>query len=96
MLTLLNLVTFGNSAASPSSPPSPCVAFPYMNQYACAVDDCEVGSTRKACKNCTCGRAEAEQKVEIGPTTEQINNPQSACGSVCRILFDVNINCCVD
>ncbi|XP_062163289.1 anamorsin homolog [Alnus glutinosa] len=45
------------------------------------VDDCEVGSTRKACKNCTCGRAEAEQKVEIGPTTEQINNPQSACGS---------------
>ncbi|KAF9612554.1 hypothetical protein IFM89_002150 [Coptis chinensis] len=23
------------------------------------VDDCEVGSTRKACKNCSCGRAEA-------------------------------------
>ncbi|XP_041017252.1 anamorsin homolog isoform X2 [Juglans microcarpa x Juglans regia] len=45
------------------------------------VGDCEVGSTRKACKNCTCGRAEAEQKVQIGPTVEQINNPQSACGS---------------
>ncbi|KAH7692159.1 Anamorsin protein [Dioscorea alata] len=46
------------------------------------VGDCEVGSTRKACKNCTCGRAEAEKKVEkLGLTAEQINNPQSACGN---------------
>ncbi|KAJ0963918.1 hypothetical protein J5N97_029040 [Dioscorea zingiberensis] len=46
------------------------------------VGDCEVGSTRKACKNCTCGRAEAEEKVEkLGLTAEQINNPQSACGN---------------
>ena len=59
-----------------------------------AGDDCEVGSTRKACKNCTCGRAEAEEKVEkLGLTMDQLNNPQSACGNVCPIITYV---CCVD
>lgn len=46
------------------------------------VGDCEVGKTRKACKNCICGRAEEEAKVlKLGLTTDQINNPQSACGN---------------
>ncbi|XP_023527886.1 anamorsin homolog isoform X2 [Cucurbita pepo subsp. pepo] len=46
------------------------------------VGDCEVGSTRKACKNCSCGRAEAEEKVEkLELTPDLLENPQSACGS---------------
>ena len=38
---------------------------------------------KKACKNCTCGRAELEVKEqETKLTAAQINNPKSACGSV--------------
>lgn len=46
------------------------------------VGDCEVGSTRKACKNCICGRAEGTQKVEKLLTADLIDNAQSGgCGS---------------
>lgn len=48
-------------------------------------DDCEVGAggARKACKNCSCGRAEAEAKGEkVELTKEMLDNPQSSCGSV--------------
>ncbi|KAH9313794.1 hypothetical protein KI387_022421 [Taxus chinensis] len=46
-------------------------------------DDCEVGKAgRKACKNCTCGRAEMEEKQEkLQLTADQLSNPQSSCGN---------------
>ncbi|GFR45584.1 hypothetical protein Agub_g6978 [Astrephomene gubernaculifera] len=46
-------------------------------------DDCEVGASgRKACKNCTCGRAEAEAAGEgVKLTPEMLENPQSSCGN---------------
>lgn len=44
--------------------------------------DCEVGAGKKACKNCTCGRAEAEQAGEsVKLTPEMLENPTSSCGN---------------
>ncbi|EIE18569.1 DUF689-domain-containing protein [Coccomyxa subellipsoidea C-169] len=47
-----------------------------------AVGDCEAGASKKACADCSCGRAEAEAagiKAEL--TADMLKNPQSACGS---------------
>eukprot|EP00252_Welwitschia_mirabilis_P019934 TRINITY_DN4751_c0_g1_i1.p1 TRINITY_DN4751_c0_g1~~TRINITY_DN4751_c0_g1_i1.p1 ORF type:complete len:274 (+),score=52.75 TRINITY_DN4751_c0_g1_i1:105-926(+) len=46
-------------------------------------NDCEAGKTvRKACKNCTCGRAEMEVNQEkVLLTADRLENPQSACGN---------------
>nr|GEY41896.1 midasin isoform X12 [Tanacetum cinerariifolium] len=43
------------------------------------VGDCEIRSTRKSCKKCSCGRAEAEEMVKkLGVTTRQLENPHVA------------------
>ncbi|PSC73770.1 anamorsin-like protein [Micractinium conductrix] len=47
---------------------------------AAANDDCEVGAAgKKACKNCTCGRAEGDAPQEL--TKDMLENPTSGCGS---------------
>ena len=46
-------------------------------------EDCSVGASKKACANCSCGRAEAEAAgAKAALTPEMLDNPQSACGSV--------------
>jgi hypothetical protein len=56
--------------------------------------DCSTGATKKACKNCSCGRAEMEAAEEKGSgiklSAEEVaeaaaNLPTSACGSVSPI-----------
>ncbi|CAK0785945.1 hypothetical protein CVIRNUC_009158 [Coccomyxa viridis] len=47
-----------------------------------SVGDCSTGATKKACANCTCGRAEEEaQGIKASLTADMLDNPQSACGS---------------
>jgi hypothetical protein len=52
---------------------------------AISADDCEVGKAgRKACKDCTCGRAEAEAAgIKVQLTQEMLQNPGAgSCGNV--------------
>lgn len=45
-------------------------------------DRSQAKPVRKACKDCSCGRADAEaQGVSVKLTQEMLDNPQSACGS---------------
>ncbi|KIY96140.1 hypothetical protein MNEG_11822 [Monoraphidium neglectum] len=51
---------------------------------AISADDCEVGKAgRKACKDCTCGRAEAEAAgIKVQLTQEMLQNPGAgSCGN---------------
>lgn len=51
--------------------------------WCAAVGDCSTGASKKACANCTCGRAEEEaQGIKASLTADMLDNPQSACGSV--------------
>lgn len=63
-----------------------CYKFTDTNSHNVVQSDCEVSGTRKACKNCTCGRAEMEagavKKQKL--TLEMLENPgvNSSCGNV--------------
>ena len=60
---------------------SPIPASPLTDILHTAAAECGVKATKKACKDCTCGRAEGQmEKVELTP--ELLENPQSGCGSV--------------
>ena len=53
-----------------------------LQRPAPATDDCEVGGGgggRKACDNCSCGRADGGEVPKL--TQEMIENPTSGCGS---------------
>ncbi len=83
------LLPFGNSSCHPSAHVMASLSrsISHNPRMHCHTGDCDVGAGKKACKNCSCGRAEQEAAQEAGGkavtlTTEMLENPQSACGSV--------------
>jgi len=50
-----------------------------VNMAPVKYDDCDVGAGKKACKNCTCGRAEAEAAEAATAASEETF--VSACGN---------------
>ena len=51
---------------------------------------CAPNAAKKACKNCTCGRAEAEAEgkpaAPVKLTQDMLDNPKTNCGSVSTLL----------
>lgn len=51
-------------------------------------DTGDCSTSKKACKNCSCGRAEKEAAGErVQLTQEMLDNPKSSCGSVSAACF---------
>ena len=77
----------------PAAPVSDCeVSFRlFLSFVRCSLTRprAQVGTTgRKACANCSCGRAEAEAKVTVENASDLDSLPPSACGSVrARLLW---------
>jgi hypothetical protein len=70
-----------------------------------AADGGDCSTSRKACKNCSCGRAEQEAAgVKVTLTQDMLDNPQSSCGNVgaavaakscCRMVMAHCKSCCM-